>query len=473
MNRLTPYEKMLADKLKQLPLPDENTSWADMKRRLDDERKRRWFIIPFFAGCGLWSILFTVLIGGVGAYFVFFSNRSDDRQTDIAQRQVSTEVNPKKNTGEESDNKKNVSPDVADNSALVSNLTLQTMKDSVLYPENQATASQVTNEQKKNIRLSIKENEKKIKSKLNTHDIYAIENTEQQKDERIIVKSENESAKNVKTIEKNTFSKQQIDSIPNNTITTVVKNDTAVIGNKKTDTLSVGFKKEMRKDKRKEQIYFNAGLAVWQNLDFIGSGAKAISYEPSLPVSSKQNRLLDYLPSLYARMNKGGKWFLQAELRFRAPRDEQNLIVGRKETNAPSGVIADTRIVTKTYYHQFSLGFNYFIAKNWSVGAGLTYNRFNRAVTIEKTGIIIPGFSDSLLSIKSTVIKNADSNFIKSYIQASVETQYRIKRFSFGLNYSRGMQPYLRTTLPGGIVQKEKNSSFRLFLRYELWRQKK
>ena len=62
MNQLLPYELELNQQWADLPLPDENMAWADMKRRLDEKEKRR--IIPFWwTGCAGWGLLGILLLG--------------------------------------------------------------------------------------------------------------------------------------------------------------------------------------------------------------------------------------------------------------------------------------------------------------------------------------------------------------------------------------------------------------------------
>ena len=62
MNDRLPYEEQLASQWNDLPLPDENMAWADMKRRLEENDDNG--IIPIWLrGCGLWSLVAIVLIG--------------------------------------------------------------------------------------------------------------------------------------------------------------------------------------------------------------------------------------------------------------------------------------------------------------------------------------------------------------------------------------------------------------------------
>jgi hypothetical protein len=68
MNKRLPYEDYLAKQLNDLPLPDENMAWADMKRRLEKDDKDRF--TPFWLrGCFLW-ILFGTLLLSLGWWIV-------------------------------------------------------------------------------------------------------------------------------------------------------------------------------------------------------------------------------------------------------------------------------------------------------------------------------------------------------------------------------------------------------------------
>src|SRR6188474_1703414 len=62
MSPLLPYELELNQNWNDLPLPDENMAWLDMKRRLDKDERRRFF--PFwFTGCAGWGLLAILLLG--------------------------------------------------------------------------------------------------------------------------------------------------------------------------------------------------------------------------------------------------------------------------------------------------------------------------------------------------------------------------------------------------------------------------
>src|SRR6266498_3576907 len=68
MNELLPYEEQLAQQWNDLPLPDENMAWADMKRRLDKDDDDG--LIPvWLRGCALWGLV-GILVLGLGWWFI-------------------------------------------------------------------------------------------------------------------------------------------------------------------------------------------------------------------------------------------------------------------------------------------------------------------------------------------------------------------------------------------------------------------
>ncbi len=177
-------------------------------------------------------------------------------------------------------------------------------------------------------------------------------------------------------------------------------------------------------------------------------------------------------------MHKGNKWFIQAEFRYGAPQNTKDIIFKQqiRADSAGAQFTDDTSShLKKTYYHQLPVTFNYFIRTNWSIGGGFIWNKFTSAVAEQKVNRHDNlNNTDSLISKGSiSSIKKADSNFVSSYFQYVLETQYQIKKLSLGIRYTFGLQPYLRFTLPGAAEEKEKNQSFLLFIRYELWRSKR
>ena len=182
-------------------------------------------------------------------------------------------------------------------------------------------------------------------------------------------------------------------------------------------------------------------------------------------------------------MYKGNKWFLQAEFRYKSPKKINNLLYSYSDFTIP---FTTTRVITSyyltnVYFHQLPVTFNYFVTKNWSIGAGISWNKFSSAfaTVIREEIISTTGQPASTITANEFKISKTDSSAITgqlrltdSYFQGIIETQYRWKRFSLGLNYSFGLQPYLKYTPQGTSQLSERNNMLNIFIRYELWKSK-
>jgi hypothetical protein len=255
----------------------------------------------------------------------------------------------------------------------------------------------------------------------------------------------------------------------------------SVITTPKKDSLS---KTEQKKDSTivnsivkkdtsvKSLIFFSTGIAMHQQLPVAG--------QQLTPYNSlgRKGSIADYIPSAYFRVNKKDRWFAQAEFRYGAPQyikefEYRQKIVPDTGQNPASSTVTSSKL-KKTFYHQLPLTFNYIVLPNWSVGAGIQWNKFFGLVS-EKAVAIRDNLSqqDTVVS-KVVITESIDSatEFKKSYWLGIIETQYQWKRFSLGARYTFGLQPYIQFTLPGGSQQKERSQSIQVFLRYQLWRSK-
>ena len=61
MNERLPYEEELSKQLNDLQLPDEDVSWKDMERRLNDDSDDGVIVPPLQRGCLGYSLLLILL----------------------------------------------------------------------------------------------------------------------------------------------------------------------------------------------------------------------------------------------------------------------------------------------------------------------------------------------------------------------------------------------------------------------------
>ena len=485
MNNYSPYDEELKKQLKDLPLPDEDISWEDMQRRLKADDDNPPIIPPVFKGCG--GIAFLLLLLAIVA--LVFLHPKKWFQSASQRKAAETTINENKNNVKEKfinlDKNKAQKQQPSKKSNSIADSSITSIKESLVAKELFIDKENVSLHQRKKSdpkrsHYTIKTAHLKSNSRNQKNDD-EIKNGKRQLPVNKKIKErftstissliETDTAiierQNSSVVNKNISIIDTVKSIINlskkiTTITDSIKNNTI----KKTDTAAQN-KTAILKEKN---IYFSAGLGLFQLVPVAGQNAT--------PYNSlgRINSLADYIPSIYFRMNKDKKWFFQSEFRYGAPQYNKELLFSQKKvTDTITNLITatDSRL-KKTFYHQLPLSFNYFIRPGLSVGAGVSFNKFSAAVVDEEVRIIntVTQF-DSLASKGIISQQKADSIFVSFYTQALIEMQYQRKRFSTGVRYSFGLQPYIKFNLPGGQQRQEKNSSLQLFIRFQLWQSKK
>ncbi|MEO8404242.1 MAG: hypothetical protein ABI480_06595 [Chitinophagaceae bacterium] len=495
MSERLPYEQQLAQQWSELPLPDENMAWADMKRRLEEDDDDG-IIVWWRRGCALWGLLLLLLLV-IGWFFFrhekWFVSDSKKPQT-VIEKKDDTEKN--KVTGDDSVHFSETSTN-----------TNISEDDKVKYPAtitNDHTASGTTTVDtlsKQKIDPSVPTGRTRLPDDIQTETLSR--NPVPAKNRRIRTQKDISQAtsRNNMTIGGNGNRKKTsvtTSYTKTDTITaSVIKQDksgndsvltdiskTIVAAPQKIDTVKAKDslkrtviatlppteKKEAKKDSTKPKFFFSAGIALQQQLPI--NGQKLVPYN-SL---GRKGSLADYIPSVYFRYTKEKKWFVQTEFHYGAPQYNKEFVYAtdtKQDTVGTNTFTTQTsQKLKKTFYHQLSGTFNYYVLPQWSIGGGLLWNKFSKAVSeIQISQLNNATLNDSVLLKRIDVSDSNSSVFSKSYFQAMFETQYQWKRFTLGARYSMGLQPYIKFRLPGGD-QQEKNSSVQLFLRYELWRSK-
>jgi len=478
MSDRLPYEEQLSQQWNDLPLPDEDMAWTDMRRRLEEDDDDG--IIPFWLrGCGLWGLLLIALVG-IG-WWVFWHPKNENKKEQVI---------PQQQTSSKKDQK-------GDSTKLLNNPVTERPKNDTSFTGKKNNVVSLVPEKASQENKVSTNHENEIPAKNITKAINKTRNQKPFLKQRISnaanrIKKEKkvqykEDAGITSGYESNTESNKP-EQIKNNGATAGIYKDpstTATIEIAKPDSSRI-ISKDSTKKKATEQIVknnvpkkdsskmkwvsFSAGIAVHQLLPI--DGQKLTPYNSQ----GRKGSFADYIPALFVRMYKSDKWFLQSEFRYGAPQYTREITYQQKgvlDTSGTTNTITSAKL-KKTFYHQLPVSFNYFVLPNWSVGGGFVWNKFKGAVSeqdvVQRT--VLTGV-DTVIT-KGVILNStkADSNFAKSYFQALVETQYQWKRFSLGARYSFGLQPYLKFTLPGGAQQNERNRSLQLFLRYEIWKSK-
>ncbi|NOT51474.1 MAG: hypothetical protein HOP10_09380 [Chitinophagaceae bacterium] len=490
MNQLLPYELELNQQWPDLPLPDVNMAWADMKRRLDEEDKRR--VVPFWlTGCAGWGLL-GILLLGLGWWIVrpekWFTHKQGTEKTNgLPEENRRTEKDTLYHQADTATTSANTTRDTILINNDTSSLAITT-KDPLANKKTKPVAAGDETVSMEKIRGNTTKRKKPV--------------VEQKKDEIIGKKKEGNNEKQLPVEKKNETGikippgdKAKQKELPADTATmvkrvekpkrdtvasivktepvadTVQKKDSVV---KKIEEPVVNDKKPKKDSSKKSPLVFSAGIGLYQQLPV--AGQKWTPYSSS----GRKTSLADYIPSVYVRITKPGKWFLQSEFRYGAPQQTKEFKFRQlvtTDTNTQGVQFTNTNAYTlkKTFYHQLPLSFNYYILPNWSVGAGMQWNNFHAAVA-EREFIRRTSFTQQTIDSTKFIEplkKDSAYEFKRSYWQAILQTQYQWRRFTFGARYNFGLQPYISFTLPGGNPQEEKNSSLQLFILFELWKSKK
>ncbi len=479
MNELLPYESALSQQWIDLPLPDENMAWADMKRRLDEEDKKR--VIPFWlTGCAGWALLAVLLLGL--AWWIFrpekwFTNKQGTERTDtLGEKRSDIKKDTQFNYTDTGVTQAHSSGDsiLQPNKKDSSDINVETVSPEIKKLNTTGTKGEslFTTEQKipgKKKRPTLKIDQqvpgkKKKPADKNVTDTNIPDKVKQNElpKDSVISAVGIDKPKTDSVINNITKADPFVDTIQKLTKDSVIK---------KPDEKAVANDNRSKTDSsKKKTIIFSAGIGLHQQLPVAG--------QTLVPYSSlgRKGSLGDYIPSVYIRMEKEKTWFIQSGFRYGAPQLVKEFLYSRRgDTISPQKYNVTSSYLRKTFYHQLPLTVNYFVLPNLSIGAGVVWNKFSSAVSsrdIRQIDLFNGG--DTAISTGTIFTsRGADSNFVNSFFQASVELQYKWKRLSFGANYSFGLQPYIRFILPGGVLQEEKNKSLHLFIRYELWRSKK
>lgn len=480
MSERLPYEEQLPQQWNNLPLPDEDMAWADMKRRLEEEEDKP--LLPFWLrGCAGWALL-GLLVVGLGWWMLrpdkWGQKKKENAELHTAVKEQTSKSDSAfilKDTSAAASNK-NLQGGMdsnrvgTDNHSIVTNSPsekgITTVPAAEIKRKNQnqfeGTRGQSVRKTKKSTSTPLE----KTKYKVNTTGKDNVAASKGEPD-RVKVKKDTAIAAQQKIVDKDTaisIAKNNItsDSVQKKKIDTTVK---------KTPPVTAAEKKDKVDSSVNKKLSFSAGIGLQQQLPV--AGQKLTPYNRL----GRKGSWADYIPSVYLRMEKEKKWFLQAEFRYGAPQHTKEFIFRQAIVNSdtsqqPQFTTTTSNTLKKTFYHQLPLSFNYYVLPGWSVGTGIQWNKFSSAVT-ENESIQRNNFAQQDTSLGKTITplkKDSAYEFSQSYLQAIVETQYQWKRFSFGARYTFGLQPYIRFTLPGGNLQEEKNSALQVFLRYRLWK---
>lgn len=467
MNHRLPYEDELSRQMGHLPLPDENEAWLDMKRRLEKDEDDTKLLPPFISGCMLYGLLLAALITGLWLLRDHIGKKSASAKAYVGRTVKKSPAGGKaaihydtgSGTGRASSIKSNTAVPVENQAKKLYpegppkqarfksgyNLPGQPARQGYRRPLGVGKSIPATpGDTLKQDTGAYESVPRTMAHKNQNKDHRPVDNTDRKTGYQDTVAYTGPAEDSIVAKQKDTAAGKAKRAA----------GDTSKVTRPQTDSLP------------KKKIYFGAGLGLQQQLPI--GGQKLVPYN-SL---GRKGTLGDYIPSLYVRVYKEKKWFVQSEFRYGAPQyTKEILYIQRKVIDSFNHNTTSTSgRLKKTFYHQVPVSFSYYVLPGLSLGAGLSWNRFVSAISEQKVQVINNITFDSTTNTTLVRSRSTDSNFAKSYFQGVIETQYHRKRLSAGARYSFGLQPYLTFDLPGGERREEKNSSLQVFIKYDLWR---
>ena len=478
MSKKLSFEEALRQKMNELPLPDENESWQQMKALLDEKEKRRTFF--FFRNEKIvgGALLFCALM-----FWAVVSLYTEKTSTTMVVRKDDKAGS----TNSQQENKRAITETTSKNSK-----TKEAQQEAALSTLPTSSAATVSSVKKngfspadKDISTAKKQNNLGDNNTSATHlstwqnggkETQQGEHSSLQKQDDNITRlyTKNQADPSFFTNDSMQLS-EVIDSSQLLTSIGVDSNQNADAGKgilPKKDSASANnaAAKTTIKIKRRNAYFVDAGVGIKQQLPIGNQAFTAYNY------NGNKGWLGDYIPSLYVRLEKEKRWFVQGEFHYAAPRLVSKTAYWQK-TRADynhSSTTMDKYYLQKTWYNEVPLSFNLYLRPSLSVGAGVMYNMLRGATGKRETSVYDvlaqhSVYDEAILSWKGYT----DSFLYKTNTSLLVQADYDVERWSFGVRYLQDVQPYLTYTLPDGMKKDKRNTSLEVLVRYRLFRSEK
>lgn len=507
MSERQPYEDELHSRLNDLPLPDMEQSWQHMKRLLEEEDDDRPVPPIFLRSCLGWGLLLLAALGG--AWLLLRPERwwrkehpapasaaaSPHMQNTITADTTKYEIkNINNNLNKQNDPR---SPAGTETAAAPAGINAQSTTANSTAPVNTAASSSTgvdgssvgykkaqisgtkpatgrsamhaTNQYEQHLRRSASKANASVNitgaGSRKAHRPDRPSQTASDITKSSTASSETNSSADATqpskaaTVAPRTADPAKPSDTTHQKITAIKQKDSALAAKPNTP---------VAQQKKAASYYWSAGIALQQQIPL--AGQKIIPYN----YYGRKASLGDYIPSVYLRFHRDERWFIQGEFRYGAPQSVREHVYSQvSEHDSGSSVVNTTTLrLRKTFYHQFPFSFNYYVLPGWSVGAGIMYDRFYGAVVQRELSTRNSATQPDTVIRKELVAVPAstDSFFKKSDLQLLLQTEYSWRRFSIGMRYTRGIEPFIEYNDAAGILRREKNQSLQGYIRFRIWR---
>lgn len=501
MNNLHSNERHLADKLRQAPTPDVNRSWEQMRELLDREMpeavaggwagNKRWWWMGITAALIMAAVWLTQELNQRGQKEVTVKTQTENTVSATKTNETTTndatssqgsmhddKAEPHKNevkavaTGEQNDDENIAETKAAENDIIA------------LRKENTSN----TNTQNKP--YITKNNNKPVRQQINVLSFDISKNDRNTTaTEKFTPASEllSASAREANGVNINgaipfrhaIHAANEFDLMnasPSDAIAVSGKTDKAYLKQLR--------KKMIKEDNRRmsrsgmsgnfgndgREITFAAGITIPQTF--------ALGQQQASPysVSGKSSRFADYLPAPFFQYHINNKLFLQTEFHFQSPQYTNRLLLATSSTQPSTNVRLEKNVyLEKLYYFNIPLNVYYTPARNFSIGSGLQYSSLLSGVaSFEERKVEGQTTSNYQSVTRRFKDDSVAAKFAPSEWRYQFDANYYFKRFTLGLRYNQALKDFVNLQVgPGLPVTQDRNKSFLLYLRYNIWEERK
>ena len=535
MNNLQPYEKYLADKLEQVPVPDKNEGWVEMRKLLDEQQpeggtgwsgNRKWWWM---------GLTVAIIISGVWLSQQFKEKEIRNNQEAIASPASINEkkgptthaVTPAKIKTIEANEVREKSSNTVDRNTVTSQekhveVEIRNKTNESTGDNKNNTSATKNNSENKISQGSVHVNKsregsiEKSKGKINAGSGVFYASAQQNRDRNkmtdgksstgLIQSSLNEPLmqQSVAAPEYSVKTPEQLATISNSLATgditefayidpseiftnTLLATQPMKAEPGKTDK---AFTKDMRKksigeDNRKmskrsmrgisgekdHELTFAAGLALPQSFA-IGS-----QQSPAYGINAKSGKASDYVPVPFFQYHVNNKMFVQTELQFQSPQFTDRLLVSQSQrTVAPTNGMLERNIyVEKLYYFHIPINLYFSPIKNVYFGTGLQYSSLLSGVATYQDNTYSNGsLQNSNSRVQGFKDDSVSAKLAPSEWRYQLEANYYFRRFTVGARYNQALSQFvnLQPSSTSPLTQ-GRNQTFLIALRYNIWEEKK
>jgi long-subunit fatty acid transport protein len=228
-----------------------------------------------------------------------------------------------------------------------------------------------------------------------------------------------------------------------------------------------------KKDRKEASFVFSAGIGL--DRSFAIGDRKNSSYN----ANTGSGGISDYIPHPYFKFHLNDKLYIKTEFHFSVPQFVRPIILDSTRLDSLAGIPHRTRLnLNKLFYNTIPITIHYQVFDRLSIGAGIQFSSLYGAVG-QKTTTYSYGLGAGDSTYFTSIVKlkgdTTYQSFRKTDWRLLFEASYQWKKLTLGLQYQQGLSPILQTNPFGSSTDamQAKNAGIRLYLQYDLWRQRR